>query len=210
MKNKEAVEAVKEIRAMMQKSSRFTAFSGTSTILIGIFALVGAYIARVILTSVKHIPDEYAMPEWTAVSPGLIVTALAVLLLSLVTITTFSALKAKRSNYGLFNKQTYRTALNFFLPLTAGGVFCIALLINGNVGLIAPAMLLFYGLSLINVAKYTYDNLFWLGCTEVVLGLICTFLPGKGLLFWTIGFGVVHIIYGIYFYFQVERKAKAC
>jgi len=69
-------------------------------------------------------------------------------------------------------------------------------------------MLIFYGLSLINASKYTYDNIFWLGCAELFLGLVCAFFPGKGLLFWSIGFGILHIIYGIYFYFRIERKGK--
>lgn len=41
MKNIEAIETVKEIRAMMEKSSRFISFSGTSAILIGLYALGG-------------------------------------------------------------------------------------------------------------------------------------------------------------------------
>lgn len=69
-------------------------------------------------------------------------------------------------------------------------------------------MLLFYGLSLINASKYTYANIFWLGCAELLLGLICAFFPGRGLFFWAVGFGILHIFYGVYFYIFVERKEK--
>lgn len=208
MKNNEAIETVKEIRAMMEKSSRFTSFSGTSAVLIGLFALAGAFIARNTIESAAQIPDVYSAPDWTFIAPKLILLAFIVLTLALGTILFFSFRKAKKTQQTFFNKPAYRTFLNFFLPLSAGGVFCIALLFNGNVGIIAPAMLLFYGLSLINASKYTYDNIFWLGCAELFLGLLCAFFPGKGLLFWTIGFGVFHIIYGIYFYLSIERKEK--
>lgn len=208
MKNNEAIETVKEIRAMMEKSSRFTSFSGTSAILIGLYALAGAFIARNILSSVEPVPDDYSAPMQHPVAPQLFVIALIVLVLALVTIFFFSVRKARRTNQSFFNKPAYRTFLNFFLPLITGGIFCIALLFTGNAGIIAPAMLLFYGLSLINASKYTYDNIFWLGCAELLLGLVCAFFPGKGLLFWSLGFGVLHILYGIYFYVSIERKEK--
>ena len=200
MKNIEAIETVKEIRAMMEKSSRFISFSGTSAILIGLYALGGAWIARSVLTSVNSVPDGYSAPLWLAVAPQLIITALLVFVLALGTILFFSVRKAKKRQHSFFNKPAYRTFFNFFLPLTTGGIFCLALLLNGYVGIVAPVMLLFYGISLINAAKYTYGSIFGLGCAEIVLGLLCAFFPGKGLLFWSAGFGVLHILYGIYFY----------
>lgn len=208
MKNNEAIETVKEIRSMMEKSSRFTSFSGTSAILIGLFALAGAFVARNILLTVKPIPDEYSTPAWVNIMPQLFIIASLILILALGTIFFFSIRKSKKINQSFFNKPAYRTFLNFFLPFITGGIFCIALLFNGNVGIIAPAMLLFYGLSLINASKYTYDNIFWLGCAELLLGLASAFFPGKGLLFWSLGFGVLHILYGIYFYLSIERKGR--
>lgn len=209
MKNNEAVEAVKEIRVMMEKSSRFLSFSGTSAILIGLYALAGAFVVHGIILSAGHVPDGYSAPGWTGIVPEIILVALVVFLLSLSTILFFSIRKARKMHYAFFSGPGYRTFLNFFLPLTVGGIFSIALLIEGNVGVIAPSMLLFYGLSLINASKYTYGSIFWLGCGELVVGLICAFFPGNGLLLWSIGFGVLHIVYGIYFYFRIERDSAA-
>jgi general stress protein CsbA len=67
-------------------------------------------------------------------------------------------------------------------------------------------MLLFYGLSLVNVSKYTYSNVAWLGYVFVCLGIVDSFFEGYELLFWTIGFGGFHILYGVLFYLQYERK----
>lgn len=208
MKNLEAIETVKEIRSMMEKSSRFISFSGTSAILIGLYALAGSWIAWSVLASVNSGPDGYSAPHWLAVAPQLIVTALLVFVLALGTILFFSVRKAKKRQQSFFNKPAYRTFFNFFLPLTTGGIFCLALLLDGYVGIVAPVMLLFYGVSLINAAKYTYGSIFGLGCAEIVLGLLCAFFPGKGLLFWSAGFGVLHILYGIYFYVSIERKER--
>lgn len=208
MENKEALQTVKEIKALMEKSSKFLSFSGLSIILIGVFALIGASVARRILLPVKAMPGEYTTVEWFGVAPKLMVVAVLVFVLALTTVFLFAAWKSKKMRQPFFNKVTYRTFVNFLLPLSAGGIFCVALLFNGNVGIIAPAMLLFYGLSLINVSKFTYGNIFWLGCCEMILGLLCAFFPGKGLLFWSLGFGFLHILFGVYFYLVVERKEK--
>lgn len=208
MKNNDALQTVKEIKLLMDKSSRFLSFSGTSAILIGIYALAGALVAQNIIGSMQYAHEEYSAPAWLSITPKLIFIAMLVLMMALATILSLSIRKAKKTNQPFFSKAAYKTLFNFFLPLVTGGIFCLALLLNGNVGIIAAAMLLFYGLSLINASKYTYDNIFWLGCSELLIGLVCAFFPGSGLLFWSIGFGVLHIIYGIYFYFSIERKGK--
>lgn len=208
MKNNEAIETVKEIRAMMEKSSRFLSFSGTSAILIGIYALIGAYLAHGLEIPVTQSPYTNGISTGISIYT-LMLLAVVVFVAALATVLLFSYRKAIKNRTSFFNNQMYRTFLNFFLPLSAGGIFCIALILNGNVGVIASAMLLFYGLSLINASKYTYDNIFWLGCAELLLGLVCAFFPGKGLLFWTIGFGILHVVYGVYFYFNIDRKRKS-
>jgi hypothetical protein len=44
-----------------------------------------------------------------------------------------------------------------------------------------------------------------LGICEIGLGLIASIYMGYGLLFWAVGFGVLHIIYGIVMYMKYER-----
>lgn len=194
---------------MMEKSSRYLSFSGSSAILIGLYALAGAFAALNVMSSAtKPLPEEYSAPSWIAIASKLTLISVLIFMLALGTIVFFSVRKAKKTQQSFLSKPAVKTFLNFFLPLITGGIFCIALLINGDLGIIAPAMLLFYGLSLINASKYTYDNIFWLGCAELFLGLVCAFFLGKGLLFWTLGFGILHIFYGIYFYLFIERKEK--
>jgi hypothetical protein len=43
-----------------------------------------------------------------------------------------------------------------------------------------------------------------LGITEIILGLMSSWLIGYGLLFWAVGFGVMHIFYGLMMYFRYE------
>jgi hypothetical protein len=83
------------------------------------------------------------------------------------------------------------------------------LLINaGYYGLIAPMTLIFYGLACVNVSKYTFGDVHYLGITEIVLGLLSVYFAGYGLEFWVVGFGVCHILYGLVMYFKYERSEE--
>jgi hypothetical protein len=89
--------------------------------------------------------------------------------------------------------------------LITGGLFCFALLFHHLVYLIAPVMLIFYGLALINASKFTFTMVRYLGLSEIALGLISCFFIGYGLLFWALGFGLLHIVYGALMYNKYER-----
>ena len=92
--------------------------------------------------------------------------------------------------------------MSLLIPLIAGGIFCLALFYHNYLGFIVPSMLIFYGLALMNASKYTFNDVEYLGYCELVLGLTALFLVGYGLIFWAIGFGLLHIIYG----FVMQKK----
>lgn len=106
---------------------------------------------------------------------------------------------------GLWDASAKRLLVNLMIPLIAGGLFALALLFNGSVLMVPAATLVFYGLALLNASKYTLDEIRWLGLSEAALGVIAAFWPGAGLLFWALGFGVLHIFYGGLMYLRYER-----
>jgi hypothetical protein len=73
---------------------------------------------------------------------------------------------------------------------------------------VAPATLIFYGLALVNAGKYTIKEIRYLGITEIALGILASFVVGYGLIFWSLGFGVLHIAYGLTMYWKYERVNK--
>jgi len=105
--------------------------------------------------------------------------------------------KARKTNQKLWDSQSQRLLINLFIPLAVGGILCLILLSKGFIGLIAPLTLVFYGLALINASKYTLSEIRSLGIIEVALGLIGCQFVGYGLILWALGFGILHIIYGI-------------
>lgn len=91
------------------------------------------------------------------------------------------------------------------IPLFTGGILIIMFIFHGLLGLIAPLTLLFYGLALYNAGFYTIRVVRFMGIAFIGLGLLNTALISYGLLFWVIGFGVIHILYGIYMHIRYER-----
>jgi hypothetical protein len=109
----------------------------------------------------------------------------------------FTTRKTIRQGHKIWDHQTKRILINLAIPLVTGGIFCLMLLAKGFVGMIAPLTLIFYGLALVNVSKYTVEEMRSLGILEIILGLVAMRAMGWGLLLWALGFGVLHIVYGI-------------
>lgn len=196
-----------EIRSMMERSTRFLSLTGLSGILAGVYALAGAYIAY---TSYYFENENMAFNTLNKqqVSESvfdLILLAAAVLVLAIGTAVFLSHRKASKNSEKLWTSAARRLLFNMAIPLVTGGIFMIILLNKGLFGFIAPVSLMFYGLALLNASKFTYDELKYLGITEIILGLVASYYVGFGLLFWAIGFGIMHILYGIYMHVRYER-----
>jgi hypothetical protein len=191
------IEDLKEIKDIMNRSSRFVSLSGLSGIVAGITALVGAYL----VFRIVYFGQLYTSFLYVKVSPEnttkLIEIALSTLFIAIGSVIFLTTRETKKRNQKIWDPQTKRLLINLFIPLCTGGIFCLMLLDKGLIGLIAPMTLIFYGLGLVNASKYTLNEIRSLGLLEIALGLIGTYFLGYGLLFWAIGFGILHIVYGI-------------
>jgi hypothetical protein len=210
MKNdSKSIEDIKAIRKIMEESSRFLSLSGLSGISAGVTAIAGALFAYfyILDNGLIHL-DEYFRSlsgkeifsiRWQLISDAAIVLVLAVLF-SLY----FSRKKAKRDGKKSWTPVSKRLLINLLIPLVTGGVFIIVLLVQNNIQLVVPCFLIFYGLALVNACKFTFGEIFYLGILEIITGLVSAFVPGWGLISWILGFGVLHIIYGLVMYRKYE------
>jgi predicted lysophospholipase L1 biosynthesis ABC-type transport system permease subunit len=192
---------------MMERSSRFISLSGLSGVCAGIFALCGAAAAYVKLNSFDS--GNYrtlGRDELMDTILYLLLDATIVLLLSVTTGIVLTVRNSKKKGVKIWDATAKRLLINLMIPLITGGLFCLIMLYHGIIGLVAPATLLFYGLALINASKYTLNDVRYLGICEIILGLIASVYVHNGLLFWAIGFGVLHIIYGTVMYLKYERN----
>lgn len=211
--NTEPLEQLQQIRTMMERSSRFISLSGLAGVFAGFFALAGAGAFYAFLNNklnygytdfAKSIPVDISLD----LKRFVLLDASAVVILSLLMAVFFTTRNAKNKGQTIWDAAAKRMVINLAIPLVAGGIYCLVLLHYGWFGLIAPTTLIFYGLALLNASKYTLDEIRWLGISEIVLGLIGCFFIGYGITLWAIGFGVLHIIYGLLMYSKYEARPK--
>ncbi len=204
MTKEKYLEDLKDIKSIMERSSRFISLSGLSGVMAGIFALIGAYLAyQTVYQDQDYFSYRRAYMTYGSMLQ-LLAIALGVLILSIGVGMIFTMRKARKHEQNLWDSQSKRLIVNLSIPLVAGGILCLILLAKGLIGLIAPLTLLFYGLALVNASKYTLSDIRSLGLLEMALGIAGCQFVAYGLLLWVVGFGILHIIYGIVMYVKYE------
>jgi hypothetical protein len=211
MKNTNAIEDLQEIRKMMEGSSKFISLSGLSGIFAGIVALAGAGIAYMKIENFNKMSLHYYATgnldqEYAELDVTLLGIAVSVLIVAFAGGILFTHLKAKKNGQKLFSAVAYRMMRSLLVPLVFGGLFIVGLYYNKSFHIIAPAMLIFYGMALLNASKYLTVDIKYLALCEMMLGVILVFKPGYGIWFWAFGFGVLHIVYGSIMYFKYDHK----
>lgn len=197
---------ISEIRNMMERSSRFISLSGLSGILAGTYALIAAFIAFQIAYTVETIEyQEMLVRNVRGKKLELILTAVTTLSLTIVTGLILTKQKAKKQGLVSWDQTAKKVVINLLIPLVVGGLLIIIFYQAGLIKWIAPMTLIFYGLGLINASHYTYRDIKLLGISEVILGLIACVFTGYGLIFWSLGFGVLHIVYGAFMYYKYDK-----
>jgi hypothetical protein len=207
METKDYLKDIQDIKTMMNQSSRFISLSGLSGVLAGVYSLVGAWFAyKTIYFDTSTMGNYKNLIISQEAVYRLLGIASTVLILSILTGIILSIRKANKSNEKVWNPTSKRLVINFAIPLATGGFFILFLIEKEMLGLVAPLTLIFYGLACVNASKYTLGDVRYLGVTMILLGLLSTWFLGYGLLFWALGFGVCHILYGSIMYFKHDRN----
>jgi hypothetical protein len=209
----DTLQEVKDIKRLMEKSSRFSSLSGLSCIAVGVCALIGAFMAYRILT--EFYGDDLSRWNWSnrsilEMEIKLLTVAAITFAVAILSALFFTWRKAKQQNVSMIGHSSRLVFWNIAVPLAAGGLFIMGMMMNDEWRFVAPACLVFYGLALVNAGKYTVSDIRYLGYCEIALGLVNIFWSGYqigyGLYFWAFGFGVLHIIYGIIMWWKYDRN----
>jgi len=202
MESKDYLKDISEIKNLMNKSSRFISLSGLSGILAGIYALIGAAAAYWLVMNHSYGTLKLDGTVFRLVMLDLFLVAF----LSVVTAIFLTTRKAKKNKEKIWDNSSRRLILNFLIPLVVGGIYILIILGHQKYGQTGALMLIFYGLALVNASKYSIGDIRYLGFIEIILGLICAWIPGYGFWIWVLGFGIMHIIYGTIMYYKYDRK----
>jgi len=203
-------EDMRTIRKIMEDSTRFLSLSGLSGIFAGLVALIGTTIACFIILNYGDIlyNDNFSSSSVTGtriLRTQLLIDGLIILLFALGISYYFARKKTKTEGKKIWTQVSRRLLINLIVPLLTGGIFIIILIIQDQLQLIIPSMLIFYGLALVNAGKFTYTEVFYLGLAEILTGLLSGFLKGPDILFWGFGFSVLHIVYGFFMLRKYDR-----
>jgi len=205
-----SLDEIKDIRRIMERSSRFISLSGLSGIAAGLCAMGGAWLASNRLAEyylAYNSRGNFEGPDFNKLKLDLFILAIAVLALALVSAFYFTWRRARHNQTPLWNVSSRNLAWSMMVPLGAGGLFILAMLQYSEWRFIAPASLIFYGLALVNGSKFTLSDIRYLGYLEIVLGIVNTQFIGYGLYCWAVGFGVLHILYGAIMWWKYEKDS---
>ncbi|MBK6975694.1 MAG: hypothetical protein IPH28_00085 [Cytophagaceae bacterium] len=207
----EHLDNLREIRNLMERSSKFLSLSGLSGVFAGLVALIGAgrvYFKKVELTSSYNVTGIFSaknMAEPGEFKTFLIQTAIITFLAALFFGIYFTVRKASKNGDKLWNPLSKKLVASLVIPLFAGAVFAIVLIQQLNYTLAASSTLVFYGLALLGASHFTVRDVYFLGLFEVILGILSIAFVGYSLLFWALGFGVLHIVYGLLMYLKYDK-----
>lgn len=210
----EPLNTLQDIKQMMERSSRFISLSGLSGVAAGCCALVGAWFANGVLHAdyTRGNTNEYSLDNYNGrvgvedvLNNQLFQIALITFIAAFIFAFLFTYLRSKKNNTPLWGYTAQRLMINVSIPMVVGGLFMWKIIQEGIYGLIAPGCLIFYGLALVNASKYTLKEVRYLGFGQIILGVFNLWSIGNGLYFWAIGFGALHIIYGIVMWWKYEK-----
>jgi hypothetical protein len=206
MQEKDIYNELSSIRSLMERSTKFISLSGLSGVMAGVYALIGTFIGyKVIYGNSGGLEYRSHYVTDREVVWQLAVLALTILCISLLTCIFLTIRQARKKGEHFWNPVSKRLVISMCIPLLTGGMFMLILLFRGQYGIIAPASLIFYGLSLISGSQFTFSDVKWLGCCQIIIGLAASLFPGYGIIFWVIGFGLLHIIYGSVMHFKYNQ-----
>jgi len=176
-----ALENIAFIRDTMERTTRFTAVSGTGGIVIGVVALAASALA------------------WQQSDPGAwLAVWLAAATASFITSGVFIALKARRADVPLLRGPGRKFLLSLLPSILVGAALTGPLFLAGEVRLLPAVWLLLYGAAVMAAGAFSVPAIPVMGLCFLVVGAAALFAPvGTGDLFMATGFGAVHVVFGI-------------
>ncbi|MBL8151158.1 MAG: hypothetical protein JNN15_14625 [Blastocatellia bacterium] len=175
-----AMDNLRFIRETMESASSFTAVSGWGEVATGVTALVAAYLAA----------KQTSSGRWLLV--WLFEAALSLLIAAVM-----MNRKAKAASTPLLSKPGWKFTLSFSPPMFVGALLTIVLYRAGLAGNLPGMWLLLYGTGVVTGGAFSVKIVPVMGLCFMILGTIALFYCSVGNLFMAVGFGGLHIIFGL-------------
>jgi hypothetical protein len=181
-----AIDNLQFIRETMERSTHFTAVPGYGGMLMGVTALVAAYIAS------NQIYLVESLRTW-------LIEAFLAFAIGLLALWQ----KSKIGGTSLLSAPAKKFALGFVPPLVVGVVTTLGLWRNEYYYVMAPVCILSYGAAVVCGGAFSVRVVPVMGWCFIALGAVAFALPTSyGNLMMAASFGVLHIVFG----FVIARR----
>lgn len=202
------VESLNEIKSMMQRSSKFTSISGWSGVWVGFIGMIAACVAYFFILN-ESVNYRGKVSDLITNETDCKLFILGIITFIIACLGGFYFMIRKSTNDGVkfISPVTKRILQKFLFVLVVGGLVSLIFIKNFSFAYVAPTTLLFYGLALYTVERDTIIEIKYLAFLEIILGLLAFYFIFNGLLFWFIGFGLLHVIFGIIMIRKYDNKA---
>jgi hypothetical protein len=176
-----AMDNLSFIRSTMERATAFTAVPGWGGVAMGVTALLAALLAG------NHATER----EWLAV--WLVASALA------LTIGGWAmAAKARRGGTSVFSYSGRRFVLSYLPPLAVGALLTLVLVRANLYSALPGTWLLLYGTGVVTGGAFSVRVVPIMGLCFMALGALALLAPpGWGEWLMVVGFGGLHIIFGL-------------
>ncbi|WP_331877899.1 hypothetical protein [Longimicrobium sp.] len=175
-----AMDNLRFIRETMERAGSFTAVSGWGLVVIGVAAVLAAWLAS------RQQSPELWLATWMA-------AALVCLLIGLLT----SATKARHAKVSLLTGPGRKFILSLAPPLAAGAVLT-AVLFPAELVTVLPGMwLLLFGVAIVAAGAFSVRAVPVMGMCFMAVGVAALFSPAAwGDVYMAAGFGGLHMVFG--------------
>ena len=180
----EAEENLKMIRDLMERSTRFSTFSGLSGVIAGLVSIIGCFVTQA-MGKIDERPVEFLL-TW-----------------SLVILIAVGAdyLLTKRRSHRVGKQVLSRLGRQMVIAATpglgSGALLTFYFMNHKMLENIFPVWMLCYGIAVCATGIFSQREVTLLGCVFLIAGAFSLLLPVSGLLMMAITFGGFHIAYAI-------------
>lgn len=174
-----AADDLRYIRETMERATSFTAISGVGYVLMGLTALVAAWLAS----------RQPTPAGWLGVW-------LVELVVAGVLAVGMTARKARRQGERMRSYAGRKLLLAFAPPMVVGGLLTAAAYLSGDYGLIPGIWLGLYGTGVMTGGAYSVRVIPLMGAAFVALAGVALLTSVSGNLLLGAGLGGLHVVFG--------------
>jgi hypothetical protein len=185
---REAEENLRFIRSLMERSTKYSTFSGLSGVLAGIASIVGCLVTARLAQQVPD-PVEFRTPFLTVWS--------LVILFALMSDYFLTKRRAAGVGKRVLSKLGKQMAIASAPGLGTGALLTLVFLRHNLLSEIYPSWMLCYGIAVCAVGLFSQKEVSSLGAAFLIAGAVTLLFPQIGLPMMAVTFGGFHIAYGL-------------